>query len=206
MIIYSLKTLRGRINLRVFEQNFDPKDRLFIICGTVIGGTISLLVIKNLSPTHSALVSALAIASLSLLNTQLSKPRWWWTSLGAIAGIIIGVGLALSEPLAESGLTLNWRTRCTIVSFHGLSGFLSGIIWGRKIHAPRIPTLREFLGRLTGLTVSIFAVVITISYVLYGLEDARTLSSRLSAITTIIVICNIIPSVIGYSLSERQKK
>jgi hypothetical protein len=177
-----------------------------MFCGTIVGGTIALLIIKNLSPTHSALVSAVAIASLSLLNTQLSKPRWWWASLGGIAGIIIGVGLALCEPLAESDLTLDLGTRCTIVSFHGISGFLSGIIWGRKIHASHIPTLKEFLGRLTGLTAGVFAVVVTISYVLNGLEVARTLSSRLSAITTVIVISIIIPGVFGYLLSERRKK
>lgn len=176
-----------------------------MFCGTIIGGTIALLIIKNLSPTHSAIVSALAIASLSLLNTQHSRPSLWWTNLGGIAGIIIGVSIALSEPLAESDRTLELGTRCLVVGFHGVSGFLSGIIWGRKIHASHIPTLKEFLQRLTGLTAGIFAVVITISYVLNGLEDARTLSSRLSATTIIIITSIITPGVIGYLLSERKK-
>lgn len=172
--------------------------------GTVVGGTITVLLIRTLSPVAAALSGAIGLAVLSFACTQRFTPTFWWTAVGAIAGIIIGTGAVVAESLAESGAPLEFGVRCTIIGFQSISGFLSGALLGRKIHQAHVPTLKEFLSKLGALTAGVFAVVVTLEFILHGLEEARTLSSRLSATTTILITSSVIPGLVGYLLTERR--
>lgn len=162
------------------------------------------MVIRTVPPKQAAVGCSLVTACLVIACTQLAKPSLWWTALGVIAGIIIGTGGVLAETLAQTHVPLEFRVRCTIVGLQSLAGFIAGMILGRKIHNPHVPSLRTFLSRLSALTVGIFAVNVTVEFIVAGLEQARSFSSRLSTSSTILITALVVPGAIGYLLTERR--
>jgi hypothetical protein len=112
----------------------------------------------------------------------------------------------LAESLAEKKDPLELNLRLTFVAFQSIAGLIAEVLLGRKIHQAHLPTLKEFLSSLSALTVGLFAVVVTQRFIIDGLEPARTLSSRLSATTTILSTLLALPGAIGYLLAERQTK
>jgi hypothetical protein len=180
----------------------EPKDMLLMVLGSILGGNITLLIIKALPLSQATLASAIMLASLIVTCASIATPVFWWMGVGAIAGIIIGLGGDMSGTLAENKTPIDLNLRLTLVAFQGAAGLLSGIVLGRRIHQPHLPTLKEFISSLSALTVGIFAVVVTIRFVMEGLEPARTLSSRLSATTTILITLLAIPGALGYLLAE----
>lgn len=192
--------------MRNLQNHFDSIDKLLMFLGTIAGGTITLFVIEHLSPEQAALVSAILIAILSFAATELSAPRWWWLCNGAIAGMIIGLGSVLSETLAENSQPLDFPVRCIIIGLQMLAGFVAGFFWGRRTPKANIPPLKTFLSRLSAVTAGLYAIVVTVDFIWEGLEEARTLSSRLSAATTILITALIMPGIVGYLIAESRKQ
>jgi len=173
--------------------------------GAVVGGTLALLLLKTLDFVPAAVASAIALTSLLSALTELSNPRLWWLCVGAVAGIIIGMAVVMEQALTGSeDILLNTGVRWGIVGILGLGGFVSGVLLSRREHPPGVPSLTKLISHLTSLTVSVFAVVITIRYLIDGLEAARTLSSRLTTTTTIVATALIVPGSLGFLLTERQ--
>lgn len=189
-----------------FPRNSEPKDRLLMILGTLVGGATTLVIITQLPIAKSIWVSAIALASLIVACAYLSNRVLWWMAIGAIAGMIIGLGGVMAEDLAEKKEPLKLNLRLTFVAFQGIAGLIAGVLLGRKIHKAHLPTLKEFLSSLSALTVGLFAVVVTHRYIVDGLEPARALSSRLSATTTILITVLALPGAIGYVLAKRRTK
>jgi NAD/NADP transhydrogenase beta subunit len=188
--------------MRNISNHFDTADKLLMFLGTVAGGIVTLLVIENLSPEQAGIISAILLAALTFASTKLSNPKRWWLCVGAIAGIIIGLGSSLSETLAENRDLLEFQVRCLIIGLQMLAGVLAGFFWGRKTSRANIPPLRTFLSRLSAITAGLYAIVVTVDFVWEGLEEARTLSSRLSTTTTILSTALILPGIIGYLIGE----
>ncbi|MBE9171482.1 hypothetical protein IQ238_29690 [Pleurocapsales cyanobacterium LEGE 06147] len=189
-----------------FPRNSKLKDKLFMIVGTIVGGSTTLIVMTNLPIVQANLISSIALATLIVTCAYLSNPVLWWMGMGAIAGIIIGLGGVMAGHLAESKEPLELNLRLTFVAFQSLAGFIAGILLGRKIHKAHLPTLKELLSSLSALTVGLFAVIVTMRFIVDGLEQARSLSSRLSASTTILITLLAIPGTVGYLLAERRTK
>lgn len=187
-------------------KNLRPQDKLLIMMSGILSGAITLLFLRILPIEQSIIISAIMLASLIVLSAYLSNSLLWWMAVAAIAGMVIDIGGILGEDLAESKTPLEFEHRLTFVVFQSIAGFISGIIWGRQVHQAHIPTLKEFLSSLSGLTVGIFAVLVTIRFIMDGLEPARSLSSRLSTTTTILITLLAIPGSIGYLLAEKWKK
>lgn len=185
-----------------FEQNANSLDKLLMFIGSVAGGTVSLMLIRNAPPEQASVVCSFVIAGLVIVCTQVTKPSLWWTAVGAIAGIIIGTSAVLSNSLEVA--PLEFRVRLTIVGLEALAGFIAGMLLGRKIHNPHVPSLKTFLSTLGALTTGVFAVTVTLKFIFAGLEEARSLSSRLSTSTTMLITTFVIPGAIGYLLTERR--
>ena len=185
-----------------FISSISPKAKIYLFIGAIAGGLITLTVLRRFPPTKAALLSAITLSLLSLLSTQITHPTLWWTGTGAIGGIIIGLADVLEETLADTRTGLEFSDRLAILTLQGIAGFVSGVILGRKSDDAQVPTLREFLARSSALTTGMFAIVVTISFLEEGLEVARTLSSRLSATTTILATALVIPGIVGYLLFE----
>lgn len=186
-----------------FEQKATVTEKLLMGFGSVVGGAVSLMVISALPSVQAAIFCSLFLAGLAFASTQLTKPSLWWTTIGAIAGVIIGTSAVLASARAEVG-PLEFQTRLLMVGLPGVSGFIAGMLLGRKIHNPHIPSLKTFLSRLSALTIGIFAINVTAEFIFAGLEEARSYSSRLSTSTTIFITSLVIPGLLGYLLTERR--
>ncbi|HEY9660254.1 MAG TPA: hypothetical protein V6C65_17485 [Allocoleopsis sp.] len=186
-----------------FEQNATSIDKLLMVFGSVVGGTVSLMVIRTIPPVQAAIVCSFVTACLAFACSQLTKPSLWWTALGAIAGVIIGTSAVLSESQADA-TPPEFQVRLVMVGSQNLAGFIAGVLLGRKNHTSHVPSLRTFLSRLSALTAGIFAINVTAKFILAGLEAARSYSSRLSTSTTIFITALIVPGLIGYLLTERR--
>jgi hypothetical protein len=188
--------------LQDFIPNPGPIDKIYLLLGAIASAGATLTALRPLPIDQTALLSAIAIASLSFLSTQVSRPLLWWMGTGAIAGITVGQALVVKGSLDEGAVALEFRDRLIILGLQGLAGFISGALLGRKLHKTRVPPLDKFLARVSALTLGLFSLVVTASFLFEGLEVARTLSSRLSATTTILATTLAIPGLIGYLLFE----
>jgi hypothetical protein len=182
------------------------KDKLFMFMGSIISAAITLFLITNLPTVQGFLISAILLASLIVFCAYVSNPMLWWMGVGAIAGIIIGIDVIFGGYLTKSKAGLPFEVRLTFVAFQSIAGLISGVLLGRKVDKPQLPTLKDFLSSVSGITVGMFAVLVTTSFILHGIESARTLSSRLSTTTTILITLLAIPGSIGYILAQRATK
>jgi hypothetical protein len=190
--------------MSIFQRRSSPKRQLLMFLGTVVGGAVTLLMLKTLSYVFGAVVTAIAITLLLFALTELSNPRLWWLCAGAMAGIIVGMSFVLEKALIISDAPLELNSRLGIIAILGLGGLLSGVVLGISQHKADVPTLDQLISRLTGLTISVFAVVVTLRFIIDGLEEARTLSSRLTTTTTIVATALILPGLLGYFIAERR--
>jgi MFS family permease len=186
-----------------FQPNTMSPNKLLISIGSVVGGAVSSTVIREAPPEQAAVICSVTTAVLVIACTQLHRPALWWTAVGAIAGIIIGTSASISDAAAEAQTPpLEFRVRCTIAGFQGGAGFISGMLLGRKIHNPDVPSLRTFLSTLGALTTGIYAIDITLRYIVAGLEAAQSLSDRLSISSTMLITTLVLPGVVGYLLVQ----
>lgn len=192
--------------MRNISNQFDTIDKLLMFLGTIVGCSITLFAIEHLSLEQAALTSAILLAVLALAATELSNPKRWWLCVGMIAGIIVGLGSSLSETLAENRQPLEFQVRCLVLGLQMLAGFVAGFFWGYKTSRVNIPPLRTFLSGLSGVTAGLYAIVVTGDFIWEGLEEARTLSSRLSTTTTILITALILPAIVGYLIAESRKQ
>ena len=125
--------------------------------------------------------------------------------MGAIAGVIIGLGGVLAGSIAEGKETIDDSLRLVFVISQCLAGFLAGIILGRRKQTAAQPSLTELLGSLGGLTVGIYALVITGRFITQGLIPAQELLHRLETSTTVLATLLAVPGAIGYLLTHRKK-
>ena len=87
----------------------------------------------------------------------------------------------------------------------GITGFFSGSRVGINPDAVEGRSIGELLRTLSGTFTGVFGVLVGIAFVLGGLEEARTLSSRLTASLTIIVLGLLGPGWISHQLRIYQR-
>ena len=187
------------------RDSSSKKNRLLLVIGSVIGGAITLSIITALPQPQASLVGSILFASLIVVCSFLSNPVHWWVCVGAIAGMIVGIGGVMASQLAEAKTPLP-NERAIFVVILAIAGVISGVFLARGTRKPHIPTLKEFTGSLSALTAGIFAVVVTLRFISDGLEPARALSSRLSTSITILITTAAIPGAIAFLLVERLNK
>ncbi len=188
-----------------YPQISGPRQSLLLLAGTVVGVALTLVIITQLPLKQATVVSSISLASLIVACAYISKPLYWWIGVGAIAGMIIGLGGIMAEHLASVKEPIGVNLRLILVVSQSLAGGISGVLVGRRIPQAHLPTLKDFLSSLSAITVGLFAIVVTWRFIVEGLESARSLSSRLSASTTILITLLAMPGAVGYSLSQRRK-
>ena len=181
------------------------RQSLLLLAGTLVGVMFTLVIITQLPLGAAAVTSSLGLGSLIVFCAYVSKPLYFWMGVGAIAGMIIGLGGIMAEHLAAEKEPIDLHLRLIMVVGQALGGFISGVLVGRRIPQAHLPTLKDFLSSLSAVTVSLYAVIITGRFIVDGLEPARSLSSRLSVSTTILITLMAMPGALGYLLSQRHK-
>lgn len=182
-----------------------PKQSLLLLAGTGVGVALTLVILTQLPLGAAAVASSLSLASLTVACAYISRPLYWWMGVGAIAGMIVGLGGIMAGHLAAEKDEIEVQLRLIVVVGQALAGFISGILLGRRIPHAHLPTLKEFLSSLSAVTVGLYAIIVTGRFIVDGLELARTLSSRLSVSTTILITLLALPGALGYLLSQRRK-
>jgi hypothetical protein len=90
--------------------------------------------------------------------------------------------------------------RVVSIAFLGIAGIISGLFIGKGSHDLTLPRPKDFIKGASALTTVAYAVIVTLKFIFEGLDPARTLSSRLSTTTTILVTSLAIPGWLGYRL------
>jgi len=180
-----------------------PQQSLLLVAGTVVGVALILGILTQLPITQAAVATSLGLATLIVACAYLSQPIYWWMGVGAITGMIIGLGGIIAEHLAAEQDQIDLHLRLIVVVGQALAGFISGVVLARRIPRAHLPTLKDFLSSLSAVTISLFAMIVTGRFIVAGLEPARTLSSRLSVSTTILITLLAMPSALGYLLAQR---
>lgn len=186
-------------------QATGPQQSLIMALGTAIGVAITLGIVTQLPLAQATIITSLGLSSLIVACAYVSRPIYWWMGVGAIAGMIIGLGGILAGQMAAEKESLSLNLRLMFVTFQAMAGLIAGVLLGRKTPQAHLPTLKDFLSSLSAITVSLYAVVVTGRFLWEGLDPARTLSSRLSVSTTILITLLAIPGVLGYLLGQRWK-
>lgn len=179
------------------------QEKVWLIVGTVLGGAITGSIVTQLPIAQAATLSSVLLASLVLVCASVSQRVVWWIGVGAIAGCIIGIGGVLAGYLTEENEPIERNLRLVFVVSQCLAGFLAGIILARRKRNAAQPTLGTLLGSLGGLTVSIYALVITGRFITQGLIPAQELLHRLETSTTVLATLLAVPGVIGYTVARR---
>jgi hypothetical protein len=123
----------------------------------------------------------------------------WWGNLGAIAGAVGGTALVIANP-QELMIKAEFTHRVVSIAFLGIAGIISGLFIGKGSHDLTLPRPKDFIKGASALTTVAYAVIVTLKFIFEGLDPARTLSSRLSTTTTILVTSLAIPGWLGYRL------
>jgi len=170
--------------------------------GAIAGSSIAYLITSHLAKLESVVACAMIISFSVFASTRRSQPLLWWASLGAIAGGIGGTGSVLGNYIPQIDLPDKETIRYQIIGFFSITGFVSGIFLGRNAHKENVRHPKDFIRGASVLTTSIFAVLVTLQFTDKGIDAARTLSSKLSVSTTILVASLTIPGWVGYQLSR----
>ncbi|HYX35842.1 MAG TPA: hypothetical protein VE954_22310 [Oligoflexus sp.] len=192
------------------SQNFEVhplpelySPRLSSVVSACLGGVVLFYLTSILPNLTSAIACAIVIAFSTTASTHSRYAMVWWGSLGAIAGCIIGTSVTLGESLASLGLSSKELWRVMIVATLSLGGLISGIFLSRNVRSSiKPPPPKDFLKVVSGLTAVFFAVLVSIKFTLSGLDEARTLSSRLSTVSTVLVTVLALPGYIGFQMSR----
>ncbi|MEY3298684.1 MAG: hypothetical protein RLZZ597_1944 [Cyanobacteriota bacterium] len=180
-----------------------PRQTLMMALGTVISVAITLGIVTQLPIAQATLITSVGLASLIVVCAYISRPLYWWIAVGAIAGMILGIGGILTGYMAAEKEPLGLNLRLTFVAFQSMAGFIAGMLLGRKTPQAHLPTLKEFISSLSAITAGLYALIVTGRFLWEGLEPARALSSRLSTSTTILITLLAIPGALGYLLTSR---
>ena len=178
---------------------------LLEIFGAAVGGSLAYLLTSHLPGVAAAVVGAVAIALLSFASSRQTQPVLWWASVGAIAGSVVGTATMLASTTTVEGVEGRTALRYTVMGSLALAGLVAGIFLGKDIERTDIPRPAELLKRASGLTAVLFAVTVTVTvhFPAHGLDAARTLSSRLSTTTTILVTSLAVPGWVGFLIGTR---
>ncbi len=84
-----------------------PQQTLLMALGTVISVAITLGIVTQLPIAQATLISSLGLFSLIVACAYISRPVYWWMGVGAIAGMLIGLGGILAGHLAAEKESLS---------------------------------------------------------------------------------------------------
>jgi NAD/NADP transhydrogenase beta subunit len=184
------------------SKDLSAKDYFLIFLGGVPSAAITMFIMGKLPESQSIQITAIMLASLIVFVVGISDSILRDLTVGAITGIIIQVIHTCMDFTKEEQSSL-LKYRITFVICQSLTGFIAGFWLGRKARLDHLPTFKEILSRISGITVVIFALLVTFHFMKEGLEKARTYSSLFSVSTTIFVTIITIPGFLGYYLGEK---
>ena len=173
----------------------------------LISAAIGYFITLTASLFAGLVISCLLLILLSRLRNRLHQPLLWWSGIGLCSGSFLGTASSMVNNIQQHGAAPanTALERFLFIVVLGITGFFSGSRVGINPDAVEGRSIGELLRTLSGTFTGVFGVLVGIAFVLGGLEEARTLSSRLTASLTIIVLGLLGPGWISHQLRIYQR-
>jgi hypothetical protein len=129
-------------------------------------------------------------------------PWRWWTVMGACCGGLLGTAMVVAQKIHSSDPQAGLHLRLAMVGCLMVAGAIGGHSFSRDAGQPDRRRPKDTLRSASALTTGIFATLVTFTFLHSGLDQARTVSSRLSTSLTILVLSLSGPGWVAHQLSE----
>ena len=179
-------------------------DMAALLMGAGIGYAINL----NLPLLTDVTISCIFLILLSRLRNRLKAPAQWWGSIGLCSGSFLGTASSMVHEMQradEAASAYSPWERLALIVILGITGVLAGRHVGIDPNAVEGRSIGDLLRSLSGTFTGVFGVLVAIVFVFNGLEEARTLSSRLTTTLTIIILGLVGPGWISHRLKTYQR-
>ena len=179
-------------------------DMVALILGAGLGYAINL----NLPLLTDVTISCIFLILLSRLRNRLKTPAQWWGSIGLCSGSFLGTASSMVHEMqraSEAAAAYSLWERLALIVILGITGVLAGRHVGIDPDAVEGRSISDLLRSLSGTFTGVFGVLVAIAFVFNGLEEARTLSSRLTTTLTIIILGLVGPGWISHRLKIYQR-
>ena len=179
-------------------------DMAALLLGSGIGYAINL----NLPLLTDVTISCIFLILLSRLRNRLKTPAQWWGSIGLCSGSFLGTASSMvyvMQRAGEAGSAYSPWERLALIVILGITGVLAGRHVGIDPDAVEGRSIGDLIRSLSGTFTGVFGVLVAIAFVFNGLEEARTLSSRLTTTLTIIILGLVGPGWISHRLKTFQR-
>ncbi|WP_114994106.1 hypothetical protein [Synechococcus sp. UW179A] len=179
-------------------------DMAALLLGAGVGYAINL----SLPLLADVTVSCIFLILLSRLRNRLKTPAQWWGSIGLCSGSFLGTASSMvyvMQRAGETGSAYSAWERLALIVILGITGVLAGRHVGIDPDAVEGRSIGDLLRSLSGTFTGVFGVLVAIAFVFNGLEEARTLSSRLTTTLTIIILGLVGPGWISHRLKTYQR-
>ena len=125
-----------------------------------------------------------------------------------LLGSFLGTAASMMDEMQQgssAALVHSPQERLALVVLLGMTGVLAGRRVGIDPNTVRGRSIGDLLKSLSGTFTGLFGVLVAIAFVLNGLEEARTLSSRLATSLTVMILALIGPGWISHMLIVYQR-
>ena len=179
-------------------------DMASLLLGAGLGYAINL----HLPLLADVTISCIFLILLSRLRNRLKTPSQWWGSIGLCSGSFLGTASSMVNEMqrgSEAASSYSPWERLALIVILGITGVLAGSRVGIDPDAVEGRSIGDLLRSLSGTFTGVFGVLVAIAFVFNGLEEARTLSSRLTTTLTIIILGLVGPGWISHRLKTYQR-
>ena len=179
-------------------------DMASLLLGAGLGYAINL----HLPLLTDVAISCIFLILLSRLRNRLKTPAQWWGSIGLCSGSFLGTASTMVNEMqrgSEAASSYSPWERLALIVILGITGVLAGRHVGIDPDAVEGRSIGDLLRSLSGTFTGVFGVLVAIAFVFNGLEEARTLSSRLTTTLTIIILGLVGPGWISHRLKTYQR-
>jgi len=163
---------------------------------------IAYLITRHLPALPSTFLTAVLLAGGSVASGRTRSPWRWWTVVGACCGGLLGTAMVVAEKIQASDPHAGFNLRLAMLSCLIVAGAIGGSSFSLDAANPGRRPPKDTLRSASALTTGIFAALVTLTFLHAGLDQARTVSSRLSTSLTILVLSLSGPGWLAHQLSE----
>ena len=178
------------------------------IVALLVGAGLGYVINLKLPLLLAVSVSCILLILLSRLRNRLRTPAQWWSSIGLCSGSFLGTAASMVNEMQQGSAAAAdhspWE-RLALVIVLGITGVFAGRRVGLNPDAVDGRSIGDLLRSLSGTFTGVFGVLVAIAFVFNGLEEARTLSSRLTTSLTIIILGLVGPGWISHRLKTYQR-
>lgn len=158
------------------------------LVGALAGVGGGYLVTSQLQALPSTFLTALLLAGGSVASGRTLAPWTWWGVMGASCGALLGSAMVVAHKIQATDPREGLGLRLAMLGCLMVAGAIGGRRFSLDAAHPGRRPPKDTLRSASALTTGIFATLVTLTFLHSGLDQARTVSSRLSTSLSILVL------------------